>query len=1092
MPLQKTPISINFTQGLDTKTDPYQVQVDKFLTLTNSVFTTTGRLTKRNGYIQATSLPHPIIETAAQYSSFTNFPAPVNKNTLAQITGEGFLYKADGSKWIIQPTQTNLTTLNDNLIATGSNLYAYSKDTKQWLDQGLIQPVHLETQSMVRNSSSQTSPDAAISSSGLTCMAYMDGGNCYYHVIDSTTGQQIVPRTQLTNATNAPRVFLLEHYFIITFISTITATYHLQYLAIPIISPNVPGTIMDISTTLPSATAGYDGYSINGNLYLAWSETATIQISYLTPSLIVATPSTLAGHTATFVSMTADSSQTSPVLWVSWWESGSTNGYAYAFNLTMAQILAPTQIITGEILASITSTASQQLLSVFYEINNDYAAPYPVTVRTDFVKTVTVTQAGVVSASSVILRSVGLASKAFISIGGKIYMMVAYGEANQPTYFLIDSTGAIYMRLAYSNGGGYVTDQTLPNVSLLGNEYLVPYLIKDFLTTVNKTTNIASGTPVNAIYSQTGVNLARFTINDSKQYSSEIANTLHLTGGQLWMYDSVKPVEHGFHVWPEDVQATTSTSGGSIGAGTYNYVFTYEWTDNKGNLHRSAPSIPLVITTTGATSSDTLYVPTLRLTFKLPPNPVRIVGYRWSVAQQTFYQFTSVTNPHLNNTTVDFITITDTLADSSILGNAILYTTGGVVENIAAPASIASALFKNRLFIVDAEDRNLLWYSKQVIEAVPVEMSDLFTLYVAPTSGAQGSTGPITALSAMDDKLIIFKKDAIYYLTGTGPDNTGANNDFSDPVFITSSVGCANPSSIVLVPSGIMFQSDKGIWLLGRDLSTVYIGAPVESYNSNTVVSALNIPATTQARFILDNNVILMYDYFYNQWGTFTNKNAISATIYQGLHTYLNQFGFVFQEIPGRYLDGSDPVLMSFTTSWIHLEGIQGFQRLYFMYLLGTYYTPFTLNVGIAYNYNPSALQQVNVMPDNFTPDWGGGGTDLPNPGNLFWGQDAFYGDGAFWGSGSVASGNNPPWGSISNWGGGQGTGSSADSSANILEARIFPEQQKCQSFQITVSEIYDSTMGVSPGAGLSLSGLNLIVGAKKGYRTQRASQSFG
>ena len=146
---------------------------------------------------------------------------------------------------------------------------------------------------------------------------------------------------------------------------------------------------------------------------------------------------------------------------------------------------------------------------------------------------------------------------------------------------------------------------------------------------------------------------------------------------------------------------------------------------------------------------------------------------------------------------MDYVTITDTLPDNQIVGNALIYTTGSVVEDIAAPASTASALFNNRLWLVDAEDQNLLWFSKQVIEAVPVEMSDLLTLYVAPTSGAQGSTGVITALAPMDDKLIIFKRDAIYYINGTGPDNTGANSQYSDPIFITSAVGCNNPSSIV-------------------------------------------------------------------------------------------------------------------------------------------------------------------------------------------------------------------------------------------------------------------------------------------------------
>ena len=99
-----------------------------------------------------------------------------------------------------------------------------------------------------------------------------------------------------------------------------------------------------------------------------------------------------------------------------------------------------------------------------------------------------------------------------------------------------------------------------------------------------------------------------------------------------------------------------------------------------------------------------------------------------------------------------------------------------------------------------------------------------------------------------------------------------------------------------------MFQSDKGIWLLGRDLSTSYIGAPVQSLTLNaTVLSALNIPATNQVRFTLDSGITLMYDYYYSQWGTFTGVPGISSTLYQSLHTYINSFGQVFQETPGLY-----------------------------------------------------------------------------------------------------------------------------------------------------------------------------------------------
>ena len=1056
MPLQKQSIPINFGKGLDLKTDPYQLQIGNFLSLENSVFTTAGRLTKRNGFQNLTSLP----------------------NT----------------------TSTTLTTLNDNLIATGTNLYAFSEDTNQWLNQGIVQPAQLNTLPLIRVSTSQSGQDSATAPNGLTCLAYVDNAQAYYIVSDSTTGQQIVKRTELQATALNPRVFVLGYIFVITF----TVGTSLRCIAVPIANPNSPSSVITIAA-MGSSSSGYDGavmvISSVPQLYVAWGASGSVQIAYTTPSMAFSSPQTIAGTSATLMSVTTD--VLAQNVYMSYWDG--TSVYAASVNYVLTPVMSSTLAGTADI-SEITSTFQSGVLDIFYEVINNYG--YDSAIRTDYIQTVVVTPPattgpGTADTPATILRSVGLASKAFTQytyffnndptviitdiqpptnlvpaytiVNITTYMLAVYGnthqsdpddDSNQPTYFLIDASGNIYMRLAYSNGGGYVQGQVLPSVSFVDKTYFVSYLNNDFLATVNKGTNLPAGTPSNAIYTQTGVNLSMFTLNTTGQLSSEIASSLHLTGGMLWQYDGVKPIEHNFHVWPENVEVTTMASGGSIAVGTYYYQFTYEWTDNAGNLHRSAPSIPVTVTT-GGTATNTLNVPTYRLTYKqplLPPsnvavtNPVRIVGYRWSVAQQVYYQFTSLTAPIKNDTTIDYVTITDTLSDAEILGNTILYTTGGVIEDIAAPASVGSALFDTRLWLIDAEDRNLLWYSKQVIENVPVEMSDLLTFYVAPSTSAQGSTGVLTALYPMDDKLILFKKDAIYYINGTGPDNTGANSQYpTTPIFITAAVGCNDPQSITLTPNGLMFQSDKGIWLLGRDLSTNYIGAPVETYNSIPVLSAMAIPATTQVRFVIDDSLTLMYDYFYEQWGTHSNIEAISSTLYQGLHTYLNSAGQIFQETPGSYLDGSSPVLLSLTSSWINIAGLQGFERFYFLYLLGTYLSPFQLNVSLAYNYNSSPSQTILVSPNQSVPNWG---------------------DEAVWGAGG-------PWG-------GPETGASDNNQGNVFAVRLFPSTQKCSSFQLSIQEVYDPTVGQPAGAGLTLSGLNLIIGSKKGYRTQSAKKSFG
>lgn len=1021
--IQKQPVPINFASGLDTKTDDKQVQLGKFLALKNTVFNKGGLLQKRNGYKALASLP----DTSYSY----------------------------------------VTTLNGNLTAIGSAIGAYNNADQKWVTKGSIQPLEVSTLPLIRNNLNQTQCDAAVSSLGLICTVYTEvnaGSSVYkYAIADSTTGQNIVSPVAIPvssgTVTGSPRVFLLGNYFVIVFTNVITAVSHLQYIAISINNPTTVTANQDIASSyISSTTLSWDGVVVDNKLFIAYNTTTggqSIKVTYLTQTQAStgagpAAATTYAGRKATLMTLASDvTNPASPIIYVSFFDSAGSTGYTLAVDQNNNAVLAPTQIIASGTVLNLASAAKSGVCTIFSELSNNYS--YDSAIPTHFINAVTITQAGVVGSSYVVIRSVGLASKAFI-ISGVIYFLAAYQSPFQPTYFLMNgstSTAAapvISSKLAYENGGGYLT-LGLPGVSINSNTVAqAPYLFKDLIQALNTLGNTQQ-TTAGGIYSQTGINLGTFDIQGTTGIdAAEIGKDLQIGGGFLWMYDGYLPVEHNFFLWPDSVEVTTSTSGGLITAQQYYYQAIYEWSDNQGNIFRSAPSVPVTVTTTGATSTNTINVPTLRLTYKTA-NPVKIILYRWSAANQVYYQVTSITSPTLNGTTSDSVTITDALADSAIIGNSIIYTTGGVVEDINAPATNIITLFDTRLWLVDAEDKNLLWFSKQVIEATPVEMSDLLTFYIAPTTAAQGSTGVITALAPMDDKLIIFKQNAIYYINGTGPDNTGANNQYSQPIFITSTVGCANQQSIVFMPQGLMFQSDKGIWLLGRDLSTQYIGAPVEAFNGSLVQSAVNIPQTNQVRFTLDTGQTLMYDYYYGQWGTFAGVPAISSCIFDGIHTFINSFGAVYQENPGVYLDGSTPVLISFTTSWLNLAGLQGYQRAFFFYLLGQYLTPHKLQLSIAYDYNSSPRQSTLIQPTNASPAYG----DI-SP----------YGQGKYGGPGDLEQ-----------W-------------------RVFLAKQRCQAFQITLEEIYDGSFDVPAGAGLTLSGINLVIGVKKGWKNISSAHSAG
>lgn len=1016
--LNKQSIDFAFSQGLDLKTDPKRISVGKFLSLENSVFTKSGQLTKRFGFAPLTTLP----------------------------TGTDATY---------------LCSFSSNLTAISNSLLAYSAPTKSWVNKGNLQPVALETLPLIRANTNQTQCDSVVASNGLVCTVYTDigsGSTLYKYVIaDSTTGQNIVAPVAIPvssgTVTGSPRVFLLGGYFVIVFTNVITAVSHLQYIAVSVNSPTTVTTNADIASSYISATTlSWDGVVVNNNLYVAYNTTTggqAIKVTYLTSGLTVVTAVTFAGRKATVMNMSADvSSPSAPVIYAAFFDSAGSTGYVLAVDTVLNTVLAPTQWIAAGTILNIASAAQNGVVSIFYEVLNTYS--YDSSIKTNYValKTYTLATSGL-SAEIFVKRSVGLASKATIW-DGVIYFLTAYSSPYQPTYFLISSTGyTVVAKLAYSNGGGYLT-LGLPNVSMYDNVIQMPYLIKDLVQAANKTQGLANPNPV---YSQTGINLASFAIGGSDLSTGEIGENLNISGGFLWAYDGYSPVEQGFHLWPDSIELGTATTGGHLADQIYYYQVTYEWSDNQGNVFRSAPSVPVTITTTGGGNSTvTINVPTLRVTAKIA-NPVKLVVYRWSTAQQIYYQVTSITSPVLNTPSVDSIAIVDTLADSSIIGNNILYTTGGVLENIGPPATSLVTLFNDRLFLVDSEDRNLLWFSKQVIESTPVEMSDLLTIYVAPSIGAQGPTGPMSAISAMDDKLIIFKKNAINYINGSGPDNTGANNQYSDPIFITATVGCDNQQSIVFTPSGLMFQSDKGIWILKRNLDTSFIGAPVSELTKNAVVlSALTVPGTNQVRFTLDSGITLMYDYYYEQWATFVNIPGVSSTLYEGLHTYLSSAGLVLQEKPNTYLDNSSPVLMQFTTGWMNLAGFQGYERFYFMFLNGDYITPFKLNMSLSYDFIPSPSQSIIVTPDNVPSNWGSD---------------------TLWGSGPDTD---------DTWGG----------ASTNFEARVFPSKQKCETFQISMQEVFDSQYSVMAGAGLTLSGLNIVIGTKKGYRTSSASRSFG
>lgn len=308
-----------------------------------------------------------------------------------------------------------------------------------------------------------------------------------------------------------------------------------------------------------------------------------------------------------------------------------------------------------------------------------------------------------------------------------------------------------------------------------------------------------------------------------------------------------------------------------ISAGIYNWIAIYEYIDQLGNVYQSAPSIPVSSNLTVDTESVTVLVPALTLTDKIKNKPT-IKLYR-TLRNGSIYYLTGVAEqPVFNDETKEWVAFRDFLSDNIISLNEILYTTGGVLENINPPSVKTFHVSKDRVWIRPVESKNTVWFSKKKQDGYGISFNDTLTMRVEPISGE------ITAISSIDDKPIFFEREAILFTSGVGPDDLGSGS-FSEPEVISKDIGCPFDKSLASIPDGTIFKSLKGWYLLNRGLGLEYIGADVEAFNGLTVSKVVVIPNRHQVRIIHSDGDMLVYDYFYKQWSNFTHLYGNDAMV---------------------------------------------------------------------------------------------------------------------------------------------------------------------------------------------------------------------
>jgi hypothetical protein len=391
-------------------------------------------------------------------------------------------------------------------------------------------------------------------------------------------------------------------------------------------------------------------------------------------------------------------------------------------------------------------------------------------------------------------------------------------------------------------------------------------------------------------------------------------------------------------------RATASVSaGGAITAGVYGLAIVYKITDNRGNISRSAPTTTSA-TTAGGNLTIALVVPYLRHLSSNTGCSVEI--YATAINGSVYLLHETIDNVP----TSDSVTRTYTAAFTA--GEA-LYTSGGVLSNYPVPPFRASFTWNDRQWALGTELESEAWHTKQFASGIAPEYAPPLKVTTFGGSGSLLAGGVINA-----DYAVLFKRDAVFGVTGSGPDDTGGGGSFQVRRASWDG-GCTNHASVVNYPGGCLFQGLDGvIYRINGSLTVDDPGSDAQDYAGATVYRAINLPKYGEVRFYLSTGKILVLDYgqanenapngyWYldssTSWGA-----GVGAIVLSDLAQFVDGTGVVWVEGASQFYDGSTtPILQKTRFNSIQPFGLGVNGRLASVQMIGEYTSANDLRISV-------------------------------------------------------------------------------------------------------------------------------------------------
>lgn len=960
--MPRSVVQFDFSGGVNQQTDARHVQPGELTNLVNGQFDKVGSIRKRAGF---TALSRA---TTAGGNWNAGKALATFGDELLMLDGTYLgSYSPAISKWVVKDFACKFGALPRKGIVSGAASQAWTGNAQNYI-----------------------APDMAIAN-GLLVVSWLsayipaisggsDRGEPTLSVIDATSGAQILSSYNIEGVGNAfylaPRLVTIGTKVAIVYADTAGNLYARTYDA----STQTLSARTTIAANLrANASCDYQVTTDGVNLLVVYENNsgASPRLSYTvrTTTLTAVTNGTV-----------GDNAFAGPFVLGTCANAGSSDGWWISFATASGGLVE-----WWAVRHNATSGTTYTQLDAPFRVSNAMAAGVPIAIGAVKVSTgvaaltLSTTQGGITGGSYVSAWrqvAVGGATSGALrkaphsiwaskpaALNGRTCAWACYysgltPDSAQETAVLVDlltddivtstlagrPAAVTLPRIAKRDAVSYALSTTLPGLVANGTQYV---------------------TAAGALPAFDQRSLEAITVDTSpKPLAMELGRGLYLSGGMPQLYDGARVIEAAFVTYPEAIQSAThlASTGGLTASSDYRYSIVATFTTAAGEVIRSAPSTPVKVTTGVGENTVRFYLAHLPWTLmgeasgSWVPN-VTFEVYRTKAGGSDYYRVpptkiydvvSGKNGPLINDPTTHSRQYEDRAADTDLDGQPLLYTQGGILSAVCPPGSQVMAVHQDRLFLADGKD---VWFSSKRsarTDGIVPRWNELQRFTVE-------DGGPITALASVGGFLAVFKRDRVFMVAGDGPDlDGGTGQEFSAPARVSSDVGCIEPRSVVVCPAGTVFQSVSGIYLLTPGGQVQYIsGAVQDTLDANPTITAATVHETEfQVRFACSSSgatgVILVWDYFpidqapqgrwsvfqvYDSSGAQASSSVVGAVNSRGRYHWLAPNGTTYQETPGTYTDAGTWVTLTVETAWVKLAGLQGFQRIWSIALLGERFT---------------------------------------------------------------------------------------------------------------------------------------------------------